>query len=148
VDGALYETMVSEVARHVAPFADQHGADMRRGTMHMLGTSGTVTTIAGVHLDLARYDRRRVDGCWMTDDEVSRVIERLLAMSYEERVANPCIGTERADLVLAGCAILEAIRRAFPCPRLRIAERGLREGMRVQLMREDDVWNGARWPRE
>jgi len=108
----------------------------------MLGTSGTVTTIAGVHLDLPRYDRRRVDGCWMRDLEVSAVIDRLLAMSYEERVANPCIGAERADLVLAGCAILEAIRRVFPCRRLRVADRGLREGILVQMMREDGVWAG------
>ena len=72
------------------------------------------------------------------------MVERLLAMSYEERVANPCIGAERADLVLAGCAILEAIRRAFPCRRLRVADRGLREGMLVQMMREDGVWGGAR----
>ncbi len=68
------------------------------------------------------------------------MVERLLAMSYEERVANPCIGAERADLVLAGCAILEAIRRAFPCRRLRVADRGLREGMLVQMMRADGVW--------
>ena len=109
----------------------------------MLGTSGTVTTIAGVHLELRRYERRRVDGCWLSDDEVTRVVERLLAMSYEDRVANPCIGAERADLVLAGCAILEAIRRAFPCRRLRVADRGLREGMLVQMMRADGVWNGG-----
>jgi exopolyphosphatase/guanosine-5'-triphosphate,3'-diphosphate pyrophosphatase len=109
----------------------------------MLGTSGTVTTIAGIHLNLPRYDRRRVDGCWLSDTEVSGVIDRLLAMSYEERVANACIGSERADLVLAGCAILEAIRRAFPCPRLRVADRGLREGILVKLMREDGVWAHA-----
>jgi exopolyphosphatase/guanosine-5'-triphosphate,3'-diphosphate pyrophosphatase len=106
----------------------------------MLGTSGTVTTIAGVYLELPRYERRRVDGCWMTDTQVTEVVERLLAMDYDGRVANPCIGAERADLVLAGCAILEAIRRAFPCERLRVADRGLREGMLVQMMREDGVW--------
>ena len=111
--------------------------------IHLLGTSGTVTTIAGVHLNLKRYDRNRVDGCWMSEQEISAVIERLLAMNYEERVASPCIGAERADLVLAGCAILEAIRRAFPCPRLRVADRGLREGMLVQMMREDGVWGGG-----
>ena len=71
----------------------------------MLGTSGTVTTIAGVHLNLKRYDRNRVDGCWMSAHQITTVIERLLAMSYDERVASPCIGAERADLVLAGCAI-------------------------------------------
>ena len=71
------------------------------------------------------------------------MVERLIDMSYEERVANPCIGAERADLVLAGCAILEAIRREFPCRRLRVADRGLREGMLVQMMRADGVWGGA-----
>jgi exopolyphosphatase/guanosine-5'-triphosphate,3'-diphosphate pyrophosphatase len=111
--------------------------------MHLLGTSGTVTTIAGVYLELPRYERRRVDGCWMNDDQIAGVVERLLAMSYQDRVANPCIGAERADLVLAGCAILEAIRRAFPCKRLRVADRGLREGMLVQMMREDGAWNRA-----
>ena len=132
-----FEAMIAEVAAHVDTFAAQHG-----GTegLHMLGTSGTVTTIAGVYLELPRYERRRVDGCWMTDTQVTGVVERLLGMSYEQRVANPCIGGERADLVLAGCAILEAIRRAFPCPRLRVADRGLREGMLVQMMREDGVW--------
>ena len=110
--------------------------------MHLLCTSGTVTTIACVYLELPRYDRRRVDGCWLDDDDhVTDVIERLLAMSYDERVANPCIGAERADLVLAGCAILEAIRRAFPCERLRVADRGLREGMLVEMMRADGVWD-------
>ena len=109
----------------------------------MLGTSGTVTTIAGVHLNLKRYDRNRVDGCWMNAQQIDGVIERLLAMSYEDRVASPCIGAERADLVLAGCAILDAIRRAFPCPRLRVADRGLREGMLVQMMRDDGAWGGA-----
>ncbi len=115
------------------------GQDDLRG-VHMLGTSGTVTTIAGVHLDLKRYDRNRIDGCWLGADEIDAVLERLLTMSYEDRVASPCIGADRADLVLAGCAILEAIRRAFPCPRLRVADRGLREGMLVQMMREDGAW--------
>jgi len=84
-----------------------------------------------------------VDGCWMSAPEIDAVLERLLAMNYEERVASPCIGPERADLVLAGCAILEAIRRAFPCPRLRVADRGLREGMLVQMMRDDGTWGGT-----
>jgi exopolyphosphatase/guanosine-5'-triphosphate,3'-diphosphate pyrophosphatase len=144
VDPPLYEGMVREVARHIGPFAAAQEPDIRLDTLHMLGTSGTVTTIAGVHLGLARYERRRVDGCWMTTGEISGVVERLLAMSYEERVANPCIGAERADLVLAGCAILEAIRRAFPCARLRVADRGLREGILVALMREDGVWDRTR----
>lgn len=138
----IFEAMIAEVARFIAPFAVDVGPHDSRH-VHLLGTSGTVTTIAGVHLKLPRYDRRRVDGCWMSEDEVSGVVEALLAMSYDERVANPCIGSERADLVLAGCAILEAIRRAFPCARLRVADRGLREGMLVQMMRQDGVWSGG-----
>jgi len=136
-----YTRMVDEVAKHVAPFAADHGGDL--ADMHLLGTSGTVTTLAGVHLNLARYDRRRVDGIWMTDADVTRTITRLLGMSYQERAANNCISVERADLVLAGCAILDAIRQAFPLPRLRVADRGLREGMLVEMMREDGAL-GAR----
>jgi exopolyphosphatase/guanosine-5'-triphosphate,3'-diphosphate pyrophosphatase len=130
-----YARMVAEVAQYVAPFAAEHGADLR--DMHLLGTSGTVTTLAGVFLNLQRYDRRRIDGIWMSSSEVTSVIQRLLAMSYQERANNNCISVERADLVLAGCAILDAIRDAFPLPRLRVADRGLREGMLVEMMRED-----------
>jgi len=126
---------VRDVAQYVAPFAAEHGADLH--DMHMLGTSGTVTTLAGVHLNLARYDRRRIDGVWMNGSDVTTVIQRLRGMSYQERANNTCISVERADLVLAGCAILDAIRDAFPLPRLRVADRGLREGMLVEMMRED-----------
>jgi exopolyphosphatase/guanosine-5'-triphosphate,3'-diphosphate pyrophosphatase len=140
VSREIYDAMVEEVAAFVEKFADDH-RDL--DGFHTLGTSGTVTTIAGVYLRLRRYDRRRVDGCWLSDDEISRVVAELMAMSFDERAANPCIGAERADLVLAGCAILDAIRRAFPCPRLRVADRGLREGMLVEMMREDGVWGEA-----
>jgi exopolyphosphatase/guanosine-5'-triphosphate,3'-diphosphate pyrophosphatase len=130
-----YARMVAEVAQYVAPFAAEHAGDLR--DMHMLGTSGTVTTLAGVHLNLTRYDRRRIDGVWMDNSDVTAVITRLLGMSFQERADNNCISVERADLVLAGCAILDAIRDAFPLPRLRVADRGLREGMLVEMMRED-----------
>jgi exopolyphosphatase/guanosine-5'-triphosphate,3'-diphosphate pyrophosphatase len=136
-----FATMVEAVAAELADFSAVHGGDL--ADIHMLGTSGTVTTIAGVFLNLLRYDRRRVDGCWLGAQEITAVIERLMAMSYQDRAANPCIGIERADLVLTGCAILEAIRRAFPCPRLRVADRGLREGMLVKMMRADGVWDVA-----
>jgi exopolyphosphatase/guanosine-5'-triphosphate,3'-diphosphate pyrophosphatase len=132
-----YAAMVSEVAAHLAAFAAEYGFNLYG--MHLLGTSGTVTTLGGLHLGLARYDRRKVDGIWMNDIEVTQVIARLCGMDYQKRVANGCIGVERADLVLAGCAILDAIRRAFPLPRLRVADRGLREGMLVEMMREDGV---------
>lgn len=110
---------------------------------HLLGTSGTVTTIAGVQLGLQRYDRSRVDGCWLSSADIGAVTERLLHATYEQRAANPCIGRERADLVLAGCAILEEIRLAFPAERIRVADRGLREGILTLLMKQDGTYGSA-----
>jgi exopolyphosphatase / guanosine-5'-triphosphate,3'-diphosphate pyrophosphatase len=122
---------------------------MSNGKFHLLGTSGTVTTLAGVHLDLERYDRRRVDGLWMDGVSVDRMVEKLLGWDFQQRVSNACIGADRADLVLAGCAILEAIRNVWPSDRLRVADRGLREGILSELMGDAGVWrrgwrNGAR----
>ena len=105
-----------------------------------------MTTLAGVHLDLPRYDRRQVDGLWMAEDEIERMMTKIRGMDYGRGAANPCIGRDRADLVLAGCAIFEAIRRDWPCSRLRVADRGLREGMLVQLMRADGPLQGAGRP--
>ena len=146
VTRAIFEQMVGEVAAILADFPG--GSDLDRavaaGGIHMLGTSGTVTTLAGIHLGLPRYDRRRVDGTWLKGERVAGLIDDIVAMDYAGRVANPCIGHERADLVLAGCAILEAIRRRWPCERLRVADRGLREGLLVELMAEDGVWRTRR----
>lgn len=140
VDARTFENMVSYVADELQDFAADAAGEARCGRFHLLGTSGTVTTVAGVHLNLARYDRRKVDGLWMSDAEIDSAMTSLRLMSYEQRAANGCIGHERADLVLAGCAILEAIRRAFPAERVRIADRGLREGILMQLMSADRVW--------
>lgn len=147
VDDATFEAMVAHAMQALEPFIERTRVEARCDRFHLLGTSGTVTTLAGVHLGLLRYDRRRVDGLWMSEEEIDDALARLRLMTYAERAANGCIGHERADLVLAGCAILEAIRRAFPAPRVRIADRGLREGILVQMMSADGVWRTAR-PRE
>lgn len=141
-----FEDMVAETQRLLADFEKRHGvAERLKGRrMHMLGTSGTVTTVAGIQLGLKRYDRNRVDGCWLNVNEVRDVTADLLGRSYEQRIAEPCIGRDRADLVLAGCAILEAILRMWPCERLRVADRGLREGILTTLMLEDGVFAPAR----
>ncbi len=141
VTEASFEAMIAEVDRALEPFKAEIAPLKRCSQFHLLGTSGTVTTVAGVFLDLPRYDRRRVDGLWMRCAEVDSVMGKLRAMPYETRAANGCIGRDRADLVLAGCAILEAIRRAFPSDRLRIADRGLREGLLTQMMAADGVWS-------
>jgi exopolyphosphatase/guanosine-5'-triphosphate,3'-diphosphate pyrophosphatase len=130
---AMTDLVVAELQHFIASAAQEE----RCKRFHLLGTSGTVTTLAGVHLNLPRYDRRRVDGLWMSHHEIDAVMNRLRGMSYAERSQNSCIGPDRADLVLAGCAILEGIRRSFPSERIRIADRGLREGMLLELMRAD-----------
>src|SRR5271155_1048327 len=147
VSDEAFAAMTAHVSDALAPFVARVADEARCDRFHLLGTSGTVTTIAGVHLNLARYDRRAVDGLWLGRAEVDGAIKRLRAMSYAERAANACIGHERADLVLAGCAILEAIRSHFPAERLRIADRGLREGILSHMMRADGVGPHRR-PRE
>lgn len=136
VTPALYVAMVEEVAAALAPFEARHGLGQlaREGRLQMLGTSGTVTTLAGVHLGLPRYDRSRVDGCYLDFATVRDISRRIAAMSYERRSSHPCIGPDRADLVIAGCAILEALCDVWPVGRLRVADRGLREGILLTLM--------------
>jgi exopolyphosphatase/guanosine-5'-triphosphate,3'-diphosphate pyrophosphatase len=137
----VFAAMVREVNGLLAGFEGREAlAHLQASGFHLLGTSGTVTTLAGVHLDLPRYDRRRVDGLWMNSGEIDLMVARLLGWSFDERVANPCIGPDRADLVLAGCAILEAIRETWPSGRLRVADRGLREGILSELMSQDGAW--------
>jgi exopolyphosphatase/guanosine-5'-triphosphate,3'-diphosphate pyrophosphatase len=134
-----YEDMVTEVMAGMGEFEKKHGfgAKIAGRRAHFLGTSGTVTTISGIHLKLPFYERSRVDGCWLSVHDVRTVSGNLIGMTYAERAAQPCIGHERADLVLAGCAILEALLRVWPCQRLRVADRGLREGILATLMAED-----------
>ncbi len=145
VDRELFNGMVCHVARLLAPFEEKHRLRQYLGSAraHLLGTSGTVTTLAGVHMGLPRYERAKVDGYWLETGQVRAVTETLLEASYEERIAQPCIGRERADLVLAGCAILEAVLEMWPCERLRVADRGLREGILTMLMAEDGVYRGG-----
>jgi exopolyphosphatase / guanosine-5'-triphosphate,3'-diphosphate pyrophosphatase len=136
VTGQSYAAMVSEVRAALAPFEQVHAIARRieSGQVQMLGSSGTVTTLAGIHLDLPRYNRAAVDGTSLSFAEAEAVSRRLLGMDYAARVAHPCIGSERADLVLAGCAILEAICALWPVGRVRVADRGLREGILQGLL--------------
>jgi len=118
---------------HAEPFRDIFDA----GGAHMVGTSGAITSLAGLHLDLPRYDRNLVDGLWMTRGECESTTARLLAWTPAERAAQPCIGPDRADLVLAGAAILQAVQEIWPCERVRVADRGLREGLLMSLMSDE-----------
>jgi exopolyphosphatase/guanosine-5'-triphosphate,3'-diphosphate pyrophosphatase len=137
---AWYEAMVADVSQMLAqggPTAPEVLDIFKSGKIHMVGTSGAITSLAGIHLGLRRYQRDLVDGLWMTRDDCDQAALRLKRLGPEGRAAESCIGPDRADLVLAGAAILEAVQRAWPCERVRVADRGLREGLLLQRMRED-----------
>ncbi len=133
-----FREMVEAVKAPLAGF--RHADPMRpifdRGQAHLIGTSGAITSLAGLHLGLARYDRSRVDGLWLTQADCDATAERLLDLDPTGRAAQPCIGPDRADLVLAGAAILRAVQELWPCERVRVADRGLREGLLLSLMAE------------
>jgi exopolyphosphatase/guanosine-5'-triphosphate,3'-diphosphate pyrophosphatase len=105
--------------------------------IRLLGTSGTVTTLASVHLALPSYDRRAVDGLHVPIEAMQKISTMIAEMDYDERSSLPCIGNERADLVVAGCAILEAIIEIWPARNLGVADRGIREGILRSLMVRD-----------
>ncbi len=136
MDGERYDKIVNSVRREIAAHGDPLGVKkiFMAGRAHALGTSGTVTSIAGVHLGLVKYQRDRVDGLWLQSSEVRDVSEKLCAMSYEELSDQPCIGKDRADLVVLGCAILEALLAEWPTTRIRVGDRGLREGILTGLI--------------
>jgi exopolyphosphatase/guanosine-5'-triphosphate,3'-diphosphate pyrophosphatase len=135
----IFEAMVSYVADQLRAFRGREKLRQMINThpVHLIGTSGTVTTLAGLHLGLERYERQKVDGLWMGRAQVDDTMRVLLGMPFDRRVAHPCIGKDRADLVLPGCAIFEAIRREWPTERVRVADRGLREGILISLMDSD-----------
>jgi exopolyphosphatase/guanosine-5'-triphosphate,3'-diphosphate pyrophosphatase len=134
-----FEEMVAYVSQKLKAFKGRKKLQemIKTHDVHLIGTSGTVTTLAGLHLGLERYDRSKVDGLWMRNEEVVDTMRVLLNMPYERRKANPCIGEDRADLVIPGCAIFEAIRREWTTKRIRVADRGLREGMLVSMIEVD-----------
>lgn len=131
-----FRAMVEAVKDELAAFrrADALRQVFEADRAHLIGTSGAITSLAGMHLELPRYDRSRVDGIWMTREECDAAAGRLLALSAKARAEQPCIGPDRADLVLAGAAILQAVQELWPCGRVRVADRGLREGILLSLM--------------
>jgi len=136
-----FEEMVAFVSEKLKAFKGRKKLQemIKTHNVHLIGTSGTVTTLGGLHLGLERYERAKVDGLWMRNDDVVDTMRVLLNMSYERRAANSCIGADRADLVLPGCAIFEAIRREWTTKNIRVADRGLREGMLVSMIEKNRV---------
>ncbi|MEM8788702.1 MAG: Ppx/GppA phosphatase family protein [Pseudomonadota bacterium] len=135
-ESARFALMSWYFEEHLAKFAPYQDLDVldRVSAFQMIGTSGTVTTVAAAHLGLRRYDRRKVDGLTMTEAQIDAVIARLMALGPEGRRTEPSIGKDRAELILSGVAILQTLLRIWPTDRLGVADRGLREGMLLSMM--------------
>src|SRR5487761_820663 len=136
LDAETYQAIVEEIRRPLMAFEERFGIGrhIRAGEVQMIGSSGTVTILSALYLNLPRYIRARVDGTALDFASIARVTRRLVSMAYADRAAHPCIGQDRADLVLAGCAILEAICTLWPVGHLAVADRGIREGILMSLV--------------
>jgi len=146
VSPEAYRAMVADIEAELRPFDVAHGigAAIEAGAAQMLGTAGTVTTVAGVKMGLKRYNRSIVDGSWLDFEAVHAVSDMLVGASFAERASHACIGQGRAELVVAGCGVLEAVCRTWPAGRLRVADRGVREGILLALARQTEVERAGR----
>ena len=133
-----FAAMVEHVRPLLAPFEATHciRQEIARHGVQMLGTSGTVTTLAGIALKLERYRRPEIDGTTLSAQAADEALAALLDLGAAGMKTHPCVGPDRADFVLPGCAIFEAIRQIWPLPGVTVADRGLREGMLVRMMRQ------------
>ena len=133
-----FAAMVETVASRLRTFEEVHriGQEIRQGGVRLLGTSGTVTTLAALALGLTRYSRRAVDGAVLRAGQVDRALAEIRSLGRAGLAQHPCIGPDRAEFVLPGCAAFAAIRGVWPAEELVIADRGLREGMLMRMIRE------------
>ncbi len=134
-----YAQMLGRVAPMLDSFASRIAAHTGAG-VQLLGTSGTITTLASVEMGLSGYDRRQVDGCTVATEPLLSLCRSIAGQSIAERSRIACIGPDRAELIVAGCAILDAILSRWPGEQVRVADRGIREGILRTLMMRDGVW--------
>lgn len=137
-DGARFALMSWFFEENLSSFSPYNAAQPREG-FQIIGTSGTVTTVAASYLGLRRYDRTKVDGLQMTSDQIDLVIRDYLSLGPEGRRTDPRIGRDRHTLIMSGAAILQALMRIWPTDRLSVADRGLREGLLYAQMSADGV---------
>ena len=139
LSAASYRAVIAKVLTYLEPFEAKYGImkAIQNGDVQMIGTSGTVTTIGAFHLGLPYYNRSAVDGLALSFDDLTSAKRRLEKLPYAEKVLHPCIGPQRADLSLAGCAVLQGICDMWPIGEITVADRGLREGILLDLMQND-----------
>jgi exopolyphosphatase/guanosine-5'-triphosphate,3'-diphosphate pyrophosphatase len=141
-----YQEIKERVKEHIVPFEKKHGirSSIDENMVQLMGTSGTVTTLTSMHLNQAVYDRNEVDGSWMKSKDLVDLCKDLAKLDYKERLALNNIGNDRAELVVAGCAIFDALIDVWPIEGCRVADRGIREGMLHHLMDEQRRINKAK----
>ena len=136
------ETWYADMKQVVRDRIDEAGCATRftnvfKGGMgHIIGTSGTITSLASVHLKLPYYQRDKVDGLWLDSVDAVRIARDMSQRTPAQRGAEPSIGDDRAMMLVAGCAIIDVLCEMWPCERVRVADRGLREGMLMGLMQQ------------
>lgn len=133
---AWFQDMKDAVRHHIHErgAANRFTKTFAAGQGHIIGTSGTITSLAGIHLKLPYYQRDRVDGLWMQQSDTVAIARDMAMRSLQERAAEPSIGQDRSHMLVAGCAIIDVLCEMWPCDRLRVADRGLREGILMGLM--------------
>jgi len=141
-----YQEMKSRVQEYLKPFEEKHSINtaIKENLVQLMGSSGTVTTLTSMHLNQKYYDRNEVDGSWIKTDDLVNLCRHLSKLDYEERLALKNIGNDRAELVVAGCAILEALSEIWPVEDVRVADRGIREGMLHDLIDRQRQKNNER----
>jgi exopolyphosphatase/guanosine-5'-triphosphate,3'-diphosphate pyrophosphatase len=145
IDTTLRTAIINRIDAHLAAFdhANSIAPAVANGQVQMLGTSGTVTTLGAIELGLPRYQRSKVDGLYLDLDKVNLISGQLTSVDFNERARMPCVGRGRADLVAVGCTILEALCGRWPANRLRIADRGIREGLLMAMIAADRAAQAA-----
>ena len=141
------DTWYSDMKAKVIEAIQEQGCETRftkafkEGKGHLIGTSGTITSLAGIHLKLPYYQRDKIDGLWLRSVDAVNVARHMASLSPEGRAEEPCIGTDRSRLLVAGCAITDVICEMWPSKMIRVADRGLREGMLMGLMKQSQKLN-------
>lgn len=142
----VYHEIRKEVSSRLIDFSQRNGIfnHLEKRRIQMIGTSGTVTTLAAINMGLEKYDRRLIDGVFLNVFDIHNICKSIFDMTLEERSLHPCIGTGRSDLVIMGTSILEGICDTWPVQKLRVADRGVREGILMELMKAlapSNNWN-------
>ena len=134
-----YNTIIDRTHKILAEFEEKYhiSEDIKNQRIQVLGTSGTVTVLGAIHLNLSRYNRSAVDGLALSAQDVDKTISKIKRMGDEGRKKHACIGMQKADLTIAGCAIIEGLMSFWNISEITIADRGIREGILLDLMHSD-----------